>query len=146
MVKPEDLVGAWSLARFVVTYDDGRAPLHPLGDDAQGMLVYSASGKMSAVLSRRDRRSLGMARIESSAKVTDSDKAAAFDSYVSYAGTYRVEGGAVLHDVTLALSPDVVGQTNARNATLEGDDLRLRYDVTPPSGNTRHYALDWRRA
>ena len=142
----DELIGAWELREFVVTYDDGRAPLHPLGDDARGLLMYSESGKMSAVLSRAGRPGLGMARVESTPRVDDAAKAAAFDSYVSYAGRFRVADGRVTHDVELALAPDIVGQENIRSASLSGDTLILRYDVTPPSGNTRHYALTWSRA
>lgn len=146
MLEAEALLGAWRLRSFRVSFEDGREPLWPLGKDAEGMLIYAPSGHMSAVLSRKDRAPLGVARVESSPRASDRDKAAALDSYVSYAGRFRVGGyGQVLHDVDLALLPDVVGQVNARRAKLDGDTLVLSYEVTPASKVTRSYRLEWQR-
>jgi len=57
MTKPFDpdrLVGAWSLVRWYVTYPDGSVT-EPLGPGAEGLLVYTADGWMSAAMMARDR-------------------------------------------------------------------------------------------
>ena len=144
-MRAEELVGSWSLSSFEITFSDGRAPLHPFGRDASGLLVYAADGHMSAILSRSDRAPLGVARLETSAAAGAAAKQAAFDSYLSYAGQWRVEGHSVIHTVTLAQTPELVGAENRRLATLDGDTLRLRYELTARSGVVRRYALVWRR-
>lgn len=145
MVDPADLVGTWLLADFVITFSDGRAPVHPLGADARGQIVYAADGRMMAVLSRADRAPLGVSRLEARAQATAAAKAVAFDSYVSYAGTWRVDGDEVVHHVELALVPELVGVDNRRVARLDGDTLVLSYAVTARSGVERRYALRWAR-
>lgn len=145
MLTPQDLCGSWSLARFEITFSDGRAKVFPFGPDARGLLMYSLDGHMSAVLSRADRPGLGATRLETSGAAPEDAKAAAFDSYLSYAGTWRLEGETVVHAVTLAQTPELVGVENRRRATLHGDVLILRYDITARSGVVRHYTLIWER-
>ena len=145
MIDPTSLHGSWRLERFVITYDDGRPELHPFGEDATGLLTYTPDGWMSAILSRAGRPSLGVGGLETTGRADAASKAAAFDSYLSYAGRWAVEGDAVVHRVTLALAPDAVGLDNVREAALDGDRLTLTYQRTPRSGVTRHYNLIWRR-
>lgn len=146
MPTPAELFGSWALARFEITFSDGRPPLHPFGANARGLLVYSPDGHMSAVLSRSDRPPLGASRLETSDAASAAAKVAAFDSYLSYAGTWRVEGDTVVHCVSLAQTPELVGVENRRRATLEGDILTLGYALTARSGVVRHYTLTWERS
>ena len=147
----QDLVGAWALDAFTIRFDDGRPALEPFGPDASGLLTYTPDGWMSAVLARGDRPPLGVSRLEASARADEAARAAAFDSYLSYAGRWRLEVDAqgdahVVHEVTLALVPELVGQDNRRAARLLDDGrLELSYHITPRSGVTRRYVLIWRR-
>lgn len=140
-----DVIGAWELLDFEVHFGDGREPVSPFGRDAQGQLVYSASGKMSAVLSAAKRAELPIERLERAAKAPPQSKADAFDTYLSYAGRYRVENGNVHHEVELALVPNIVGLEQVRRAHLDEDVLTLSYDVETRRG-VQHYVLRWRRA
>lgn len=144
MISPEALWGAWALERFSV-HVDGRPPIFPFGEGATGMLVYAPSGHMSAVLSRRERALLDVSRLETAGRAGAAERAGAFDSYLSYAGEWHIEGDEVVHRVTLALVPDAVGAENRRRAVLDGDQLLLSYEITPPSGNIRRYRLSWQR-
>jgi len=142
-VTPEELVGAWSLVSFVVRRD-GRSDRYPFGDDAEGLIVYEPSGRMSAVLSARGRSS-GATRLEDAHRVRVEAKAASYDSYLSYAGRWRLEGDEVVHDVELALVPEVVGQEQRRRVRLDGDELVLSYEVEGRRGMAR-FELRWRRS
>ena len=167
LVSESDLVGAWSLETFRIFFTDEREPIFPFGKDAQGLLIYTDSGCMSAILSRKDREPLNASRLENAAKAPSQQKAAAFDSYLSYSGTFYVEHnelpdweganpdpdrehnhmirrGQVVHVVELASVPNTIGNKHVRHVTLTGDQLVLRYDITPKSGITRHYELTWR--
>jgi hypothetical protein len=140
------LIGAWTLSGFRVTFSDGRDALEPFGGDARGLLVYSADGHVCAVLSRGDRQPLQAGSLEQAHRASEADKARAFDSYLSYAGRWRLEGDEVTHLVELAAVPEVVGAEQKRRATLDGDALTLRYDVATRSGASAHYELRWLRA
>ena len=142
-MSPEDLVGAWRLVRFTVDAPH-RPPRHPFGPDAHGLLIYSADGHVAAVLSRGARPPLG-AGLETAHRAPDAARAAAFDSYLSYAGRWRIEGDCVVHSVTLALVPDVVGADQVRRARLEGGRLHLDYQRVGRDGRPRTFRLEWTR-
>jgi len=139
------LVGAWRLQRFVITFADGRAPLYPFGEDATGQIIYSASGQMSAVLSRSQRAPLSATSLERAYAASAEAKAHAFDGYLSYAGTYRLEGDEVVHRVEMSMVPDTVGLEQRRRITWHGEILELSYEVTARSGITRRYTLRWEK-
>ncbi|MEZ4320942.1 MAG: phenylacetic acid degradation protein PaaN [Myxococcota bacterium] len=140
MPEPRDLWGAWHLRDFRITFDDGRAPLEPFGPGGTGRLVYGADGAVCAVLSRADRTPLEVPRLEAAHRATEAEKAGAFDGYLSYAGTWRLEGDEVVHTVTEALLPNLVGQEQRRTVTLDGDALTLAY-----RGGAKTYTLRWAR-
>ena len=142
-MRPEDLVGAWALESFVVRRE-GRADHHPFGADGGGLIVYERSGWMSAVLSATQRRS-GATRLEDAHRVADDAKARAYDSYLSYAGRWWLDGHEVVHAVEHALVPEVVGREQRRRAAMDGDVLVLTYDVEGRRGLAR-FELRWRRA
>lgn len=141
------LVGTWDLEHFEVTADDGRPTRYPFGTDARGRVIYAADGHMSAVLSRAGRPPTGPGGLETAHRATDADRCRAYDSYLSYAGRWELDGETILHHVDLALVPDVVGQTLARRAELDdAGGLHLHYTVTDRRGTTHHFSLRWRRA
>ena len=146
MPSRSDLVGAWRLADFHITYADGRPAVAPMGEGAQGLLVYTADGHVSAVLSRADRAALGVGGLEQARHGAAQAKVEAFDTYMSYAGRYHIDGDEVVHTVELALLPDAVGRAQRRHVHWQEGTLVLHYDVTPPSGGTRRYRLTWTRA
>ena len=142
---PEDIAGAWSLVSFVLRYTDGRPDVHPFGRAPHGLIIYESSGTMSAVLSHEERTHLGSQTMEWAHTASQDAKACAFDTYVSYAGTWSLEGDRVTHTVDYALVPELVGQTLTRQAILDGTQLVLRYHTTTRSGVTCAHVLRWRR-
>lgn len=145
-LDPRDLIGAWSLQRYQVHFADGRPPRFPFGEEAQGLLVYAASGWVSAVLSRSDRAPLGAGGLETAHHAPAEKKAEAFDSYLSYAGRWSVEDDTVVHHVQLAAIPDVVGNPQRRRASLDGDRLTLEYEAPTRRGAGARFELVWKRA
>ena len=140
MVAADELVGAWHLVSWEVV-TDGRA-VHPFGDDADGVLTYTADGTMQATVAAAGRQPYSAPTARRS---PDGEVAAAARAYFSYAGTWHLDGAVVVHDVTLALDPGFVGTRQRRHADLDGDRLTLSADE--PVGDTRrHHRLTWRRA
>ena len=140
-----DLIGTWSLTGFEITFEDDRPPIQALGEGALGLLVYAADGHVMAVLSEPGRASLGVGGLETAHRATDAAKARAFDSYMSYAGRYRIEGDEIVHTVEMSLTPDVIGLEQRRQIRLDGDTLTLSYTIEGARGPHRRI-LSWTRA
>lgn len=138
---PQRLVGAWQLARWYTTYEDGKVT-EPLGSGAEGLLVYTADGWMSAAImaAGRPRLSRGNPRAAPIA-----ERAAAFDTYFSYCCRWRVVGRTVEHRVTLSHNPALVGTVQVRKIQMSGRQLTLSAEEPAPGG-LRVHRLQWRRA
>src|SRR5689334_14571680 len=52
----ERLIGAWTLVSYVEHPVDGSAPFFPMGEEPQGIIMYTPDGYMSAQLMRPGRR------------------------------------------------------------------------------------------
>lgn len=143
MTKPRsaDLVGAWRLKRWETVYEDGRRT-EPFGAGAEGLIQYTADGWMSATIMAAGRTKLSRANPRAA---TAKERAAAFDGYFSYAGRWRLRGGVVRHDVTIALNPAMVGTPQLRDALLSGRTLTLSAAEDTPAGRRVH-RLVWARA
>jgi hypothetical protein len=134
------VVGAWKLESFDILEKGGkRSPRY--GADPVGYLMYSASGRVSAILSARDRHKL----VPPPATISESDLACieSIRPFLAYAGTYRIRGNRVFHTVETSVFTNLVGTTLEREFSIAGDILTIR--TLPPeiwgSGNE----LTWRR-
>jgi len=135
-------LGSWKLISWQIPGEGGE-PRHPLGTDAQGLLVYAPDGYMFAALSASGRpRFLGGDPLGGTAEECRD----AMHSYHTYCGRYRLEGDAVIHTVEMCLFPNLVGQEQIRYFRFEGDRLLLS---TPPlvrNGLSGIAQLVWARA
>jgi hypothetical protein len=144
----KDLHGVWILARWEITYDDGRPTTYPFGPDATGLIQYTHDGGMAACIARADRAPLSSASVRSA---PEAERLAAFESFFQYAGRYEVrqhEGRAqVVHHVTHALNPNFVGSDQIRNMDFSADGTLTLSASDPVPGSTtlRHHRLIWRR-
>ena len=138
----EHLIGTWRFDEWTIERD-GRVT-RPMQPDPDGMIIYTPNGVMSAAMYAGGRANFPSADIK---KQPDSAKAAAFDSYFHYAGTWRIVGETVVHQVTSALNPNMVGTEQVRHVDLDGDRLTLKtVDRVPgPDGDTFN-RLVWKRA
>ena len=136
------LPGAWRLERWTLEYPDGRV-VRPFTPAAQGLLVYTPDGHMSAVL-----QAPGRARLSSEdlTRVADADKAAAFAGCVQYAGRWHVEGDSVVHMVEFAVNPNLIGTRQVRGVELQVERLELVAREPLEGGGERVHRLAWRRA
>lgn len=140
-LEADRLEGAWQLQHWQVVYEDGTTT-EPFGPGAEGLLLYTADGWMSACIMAggRARLSSGNPR-----EAPEFERAAAFDGYFSYAGRWRILGRRVQHEVTLALNPGLVGTLQLRDAQWAERELTLSAEEFV-RGGTRLHRLTWRRA
>lgn len=138
------LVGGWELVRWEIAYGDGRPPSYPFGPDATGIIVYAPNGVMNASISRRGRKPLSS---ESTRSAPVEERLAAFESFFSYGGRYRIEGDFVIHAVTQALNPNFVGTEQRRKMefALDGTLTLSATDQVPGTTIARHHRLIWKR-
>ena len=84
----DQLIGAWKLVSYVEEPVDGSAPFHPLGEQPQGIIMYTPDGYMSAQLARPDR---GRFVSGDWFKGTDEEYRAEASSYIAYTGPFHVD-------------------------------------------------------
>lgn len=135
-ITAQDVIGAWRLQSWALIYDDGRPDEYPLGTDAEGMIMYTPGGEVSALLTRKNR-----AR---AAPASAAEKAREFDDAFAYAGRYEVRDGSVFHSIELATNPAIIGVTTSRQITLDGDRLSL-VGGDFSAGTGRRHVIEWRR-
>lgn len=135
------VVGAWSLVSFDV--DEGKGSERPrFGTQPAGYLMYTASGRVAAVLAGTHRPAL-QPPMKIGAEATG-ECAKAVADFLAYAGTYEIRGDRVFHHVEVSVFTNLVGTTLERRFTLEGDTLTIR--TVPPEIWGTSNVLVWKRA
>jgi len=135
-------VGTWRLVSGETKTASGEVS-HPFGKHATGYLIYSQDGYMAVAIMQANRANSASADIRAG---SPEEKLAAFDTYLSYCGTYEVKGDKVLHHIECSLFPNWSGADQVRFFEFSGDQLTLR---TPPmalGGMERTVQLIWQRA
>jgi Lipocalin-like domain len=135
------LAGRWRLVSYSARADDGSVA-YPLGADAQGSLVYTHGGWMSAQVSAGSRSAFST---EDLLGGSDGERAEAFSTYVAYCGSYEVSDDVVIHRVAMSLFPNWVGTEQSRYFHLEGAELVLRTPPLDAGGRSLVYEFLWRR-
>lgn len=138
----DQLIGTWKLESMRTTYDSGRE-FFPMGEDAQGWLLYTADGYMSAFLSKSGRPAFETGEMLSA---DDAEKVRAWDSFFSYCGPYEVRGEEVVHHIEGCIYPNWIGQAQARTMRLEGDRLILTTLPQKTGRGVQTSEVVWQRA
>ena len=125
--SPIPIIGEWKLVSFQIQEDNGDV-IYPFGEDAQGSIIYTESGRFSAQLMRTDRPRFASG---DQMKGTVEETEANYKGFISYYGPYEFdrEGGFVVHHVEGSLFPNWEGQGQKRFFELSGNRLKLS---TPP--------------
>jgi hypothetical protein len=144
-IAPSVLVGTWKLVSIEERDASGKL-VTPLdyGSNPVGILMYDATGHMSAHAMRRGRPRLGSDDVH---RAAPEQAKAAFVGYNGYFGTYTVDqrAGLVIHHVEGSLIPDWEGGDQRRRFTLSGDKLILEPPEFQAAGQQRTRRLTWQR-
>jgi hypothetical protein len=149
-IKREQLIGAWRLVSMDYRGPDNSSvdPFYQPG--STGLLIYDSSGWMSVhiVGPHRQAWKVPMSRSPTTDSPQDNAlKAAAFDTYYAYFGTWDFDQAhaVVTHHVASALLPAEVGLSYAQQISL--DDGRLIFTTrTGPKGRETMRRKIWERA
>ncbi len=118
------LVGTWRVEEIADTDASGHV-LHPYGEHPKGYIVYDATGHVHIQVMRTP-----ATPPFASADGTDAEVRAAYQGYVAYFGTYRVDArtGTVVHHVEGSLMPGYTATDQPRPFVVSGDELRIEGD------------------
>jgi hypothetical protein len=137
------LVGAWQLTAWTIEYPGTGRTTVPFGPDAQGLLLYTADGRMSAAMQRAGRARLVDEVLD---RVSDADKARAFADILQYCGRWQVAGNEVHHDIEIAVNPNLLGTRQVRGVLIEGDRLTLTaHEQLRDTAAVRIHRVCWQR-
>jgi hypothetical protein len=115
----QSLVGTYKLESFRADYDDGTS-VDFFGKQPSGYLIVTPQRLMVLLVS--DGRKAGSAI---------DDKAALFNSLISYSGPYTVEGSRLVTDVDVSWNQAWTGTKQGRTWSMEGNRLTLQTDKAP---------------
>lgn len=146
MVSAEDIIGTWLLVDRDASESHRSELLERYGEQSEGIVIISPDGWLCAAVSRSNRTPLP-GNPAWHADAPEAARLAAFDSYVSYAGRWRIEDSRLVTKVEFALNPNWVGNDQIRDVELLPDGtMRLVVTRVWPSGNKVSVWVDWRRA
>lgn len=119
--RAPEIAGVWILRSAEAARTGGGVSVKPYGEAPRGVLMLHESGRMAAVITPRD-----------PPFDTAADKAAAYHATTAYSGRYRLEAPArFITEVDVSAFPPWIGTSQARNYTLNGDELRIVTDPVP---------------
>ena len=132
-------LGFWQIDRVERRTSDGREV--PTPQYEQGYLIYMPSGHMMVHLIRPGRT------FYEEARPTATEAAVAMQSYVSYVGSFTVDGNAavVVHRRDGDLNPNMVGDEAFRTFEFRNDQLILKPPAANVDGQVLQRVLYWNR-
>ena len=92
------------------------------GENVVGYLIYTANVYVSAEIMDPDRQQIDPnfpLEIAAAQTLPYPDRARAYSTYISYCGTYTVEGDTVIHHVKAGLIPSWTGSEQPRHFRFE---------------------------
>lgn len=146
MIKKEQLVGAWILERYTEKDVQSGKVTHPMGENPQGIIMYTPDGYMSAQLGNGGREPFAGADTYGGSA---SEYAAAGSTYIAYSGPFFFDeaSGKLEHEMFVSFFPNWQGQRQVRVAAIENNRLHLGPDHPMLfNGKLKTAELIWKRA
>ena len=135
------VVGTWRLVS-----SEGRSSAGDVsrqyGDAPLGFLIYGADGYMSATIMRPGRPHFSSG---DRLRGTPDELRLASEGFLAYCGTYEIDEprGIIVHHVTAADFPNIVGTDLIRRFTLENGTLALETQPVVRAGKTWVSRIVW---
>ena len=115
----DSIVGTWRVQSFVREVVATGQRYNEFGEKPNGYITYLPDGRMHAMLVADNRVK------PTGAVPTDEEKAKLFGTMIAYAGTYRIDGDKVVHDVEVSWNQLWTGSKQMRFFKAEGDTLTI---------------------
>lgn len=136
------ITGHWELVSMAIE-GQGESE-YPFGEDAVGELWYDEQGHFAGQVMRRKRPVFASGDL---GEGTPQEIEAAFRGYVTYFGTYEIDGSVpeIVHRVRGSLFPNWIGSEQRRRVRFDGEKLVLSTPPFPYRGESRSFRAVWRR-
>lgn len=120
----QEFIGAWKLLSFEEVQTDGSL-YYPYGQDAVGLLLYDATGKMAVQIMKRDRPDFSSSDFNNNSL---DDIKSVVNSFTAFFGTYEINYAekTIIHHVEGHLLQGSVGKLLKRSFEFSGDKLILK--------------------
>jgi len=134
-------IGTWKLVSFILQNPDGTVS-NPFGLEPGGYIFYMADGYMAVAF-----MAAGRPQYHNQDPMAGNmqEKAAAVDTFISYCGTYEVQGNEVVHHIEVSLFPNWTGKDQRRFYQFKGRQLILSTTPQVFQGSERSAILVWER-
>ncbi|RWZ58220.1 lipocalin-like domain-containing protein [Halobacillus fulvus] len=144
MTLKQQLVGSWRLVSYKV-YDRNGKVTYPLGEDAQGMAIYSENGHMSVQIMSTGRLSYAGGGLHSG---PEKAVAAAANGYLAYSGSYQIdpENWTIEQDMIVSLNPNWEGDKQPRYVRFDDQKLIISSEPVFIQGEHQNTEIVWERA
>ena len=138
----KSIVGSYVLKSFHYVDDDGNTT-YPMGRDAQGYIVYTPEGIISATLMENNRPHFALPHRTNG---TPEEKSAAIDSFMAYAGKFHMQDeNTVVHEIEKSIFPNWSGQAQIRNIEWTDDGMVLTAGPMIIDGKNFKPYISWRK-
>jgi hypothetical protein len=140
-MKSVSVVGTWRLVSSEGRSSGGDVS-RQYGDAPVGLLLYGADGYMSATLMRPDRPPFAS---NDRLRGTPEELRLASQGFLAYCGTYDLDAanGIIVHHVTAADFPNIVGTDLVRRFVMENGHLVLETQPVLRAGKTWVSRITW---
>ncbi|KAI4161795.1 MAG: hypothetical protein LQ342_004628 [Letrouitia transgressa] len=146
------IVGAWELVKYSAPKEqDRKNNVYPMGEDAQGIIMYTPDGYMSAQIQKSGQPKFQFDDLNAG---TEEDLRAVGEHYLAYTGPFYLdESGEVPilhHHMTNCTFPNWLGKSQRRTVALSEEGAEKYITLGPESavmilGEMRIPQLKWRR-
>jgi hypothetical protein len=135
------LIGTWTMVSSVREEIPSGEKSDTFGPNPHGFITYGPDGRMSAIITRRDRKP------PDGGRATPAEAEALFRSMMSYAGTYTFDGKEVTHHVDISWNESFTGGKQKRFVAFEGNRLKLStpQSLDPIDGKMSVRTMTWEK-
>jgi hypothetical protein len=148
-IQNNPLVGIWKLISATAIHVDETVTPEVYEANPIGYITYTSDGHMMVMFSKSDRsllsQEVGSPLSQEMQSLPVEELAQAFTTFNAYAGTYRLSGNTVTHQIEIASIPNRVGTTLVRTFTLSKSRLTLKTPLALNDGVETVFELVWER-
>ena len=141
-ITQKDIQGLWNLLSMEQRYDDGRV-IYPFGRSVEGRIYYGADQSMFCAIQKRARTPFSTGKQWTA---EDTEKARAYNDYLTYCGRYELDGDTATHHIEISLYPDWIGHRQVRTVWLVDGQLHITARLEDNTPEARTSLLIWERA
>ena len=141
IIGRSDIEGLWNLLSMEQRYDDGRV-IYPFGRNVEGRIYYGADKSMFCAIQKSGRTPFSTGKQWTA---DASEKARAYNDYLTYCGRYEMDGDTVTHHIEISLYPDWIGKRQSRKIRLMNGRLHITARLEDNTPEARTSLLVWER-